>query len=49
MVTVTQPGFVYSAAAQTEDGAAWPITANVSQLGTMAPSRTAAILVPPQS
>ena len=49
VVTVTQPGFVYSAAAQTEDGAAWPITASVSQLGTMAPSRTAEILVPPQS
>ena len=49
VVTVTQPGFVYSAAAQTEDGAAWPITASVSQLGTMAPSRAAEILVPPQS
>ena len=47
MAEVSEPGFVYSAAAQAEDGvtAGSVVAVAVAQLGTMAASRTATMTI----
>ncbi len=48
-VTISNSPFVYSVAAQAADGAVGEIAISVRQLGTLAPSRPAQILVPAES
>lgn len=43
-VTVFAPAYVYTAAEQAADGLTGPLTAEVIQLGTSAPSRPASLL-----
>jgi hypothetical protein len=49
IVTADTPDFVYSAAQQAADGVVGDITISVCQLGTLAPSRPAEIVVPAES